>query len=121
MIRIIVLILTLVLILTACAETDTSPAPTPTEKGTYNSTTASATTTAQTLPDTFIIREPTEDNPLQFDFDEVIKTLEIKGHKVSLPCTIDDLGEDFSYNEELPFIDEENEMSCYGLVYMEKI
>ena len=50
----------------------------------------------ETYPDTVIIRELTEDNPLQFDWDEAMKNIYIAGKKFSFPDTVADLGEGFS-------------------------
>ncbi|MDR0984288.1 MAG: hypothetical protein LBL93_04690 [Ruminococcus sp.] len=66
----------------------------------------------------FIIREPTEDNLLQFDFDTVSSTLMIDGKNVKLPCSLDELGKSFSYNttEQEYYISKKDGWACYDLL-----
>ena len=93
--RFVVLVLALILILSACGKAPVG--------------------TAGAYPDTVIIREPTEDNPLQFDFYEALNNIYIAETKVSFPRTIADLGEGFSL-EGLP-VDVEDGTVADGLLY----
>lgn len=47
-------------------------------------------------------------------FQHIIQNIELFGHKVSMPCTLADLGEDFSLDDE-PSIDEAHSIVTYSL------
>jgi len=72
--------------------------------------------TAGAYPDTVIIREPTEDNPLQFDFYEALNNIYIAETKVSFPRIITDLGEGFRL-EGMPLDVEGGGLVADGLRY----
>jgi hypothetical protein len=93
--RLAVLLLALVLILSACGRAGKH--------------------VAQAYPETVIIREPTEDNPLQFDFYEALNNIYICEKKVSFPETVADLGEGFSL-EGIPINNEDGTVAD-GLLY----
>lgn len=59
------------------------------------------------------------DSSAEFDFDEAVKNITLFGHKISLPCTIADFGEDFSLNTDpfdKPLSSGENRVTC-NLIY----
>lgn len=59
------------------------------------------------------------DSSAEFNFDEAVKNITLFGHKISLPCTIADFGEDFSLNSEpfdKPLSAGENRVLC-NLIY----
>jgi hypothetical protein len=99
------LVFVMLFIFTSCSEKNT------TKNTALNSGTIES-------PETFIIREPTEDNLLQFDFDTVASTLMIDGKNVKLPCSLDELGDSFSYNtaENEYYISKKDGWACYDLL-----
>ncbi|GHV48990.1 hypothetical protein FACS189499_09580 [Clostridia bacterium] len=94
-------ILSLALILSSCAKDPAPPQVETTEITSIATTQTETQTETQPAPDeypeTVIIREPTEDNPLQFDFDEALNNIYIGNKKMSFPETLADLGEGFSF------------------------
>ncbi|GHV48992.1 hypothetical protein FACS189499_09590 [Clostridia bacterium] len=94
-------ILSLAIILSACAKDPVPPQVETTEITSIATTQTETQTETQPAPDeypeTVIIREPTEDNPLQFDFDEALNNIYIGNKKMSFPETLADLGEGFSF------------------------
>lgn len=103
-IKVILTALILTAVLTACADKSEVPD-------------IPAETTAETTVIT--IAEPSGTFNEEV-FDEVVNNIVIGDRTISLPCTIEDLGKDFSYSAEFPYYDKESGVAFYGLLYNEK-
>ena len=53
-------------------------------------------------------------------FNQICQNIKVDGRTISIPCTLADLGEDYSYNMDNPVIDEKHGMSFYGLLYKDE-
>lgn len=53
-------------------------------------------------------------------FQHITKNIELFGHKVSMPCTLADLGEEFSTGEDNPYVDTEYSFVIYSLYFNEQ-
>lgn len=50
-------------------------------------------------------------------FDQIVQNIKIGDRTISLPCTLEDLGEDFSYDMDTALFDKENGFVLYYLLY----
>lgn len=53
-------------------------------------------------------------------YQHIIQNIELFGHKISMPCTLADLGEDFSTGLDKPYLDAEYSLAVYSLYYGEQ-
>lgn len=124
---ILALILALSLCLTACAEdvgADVTPSVAPTQTDNPTTTTPpepSQSPDSGSAEDSESEQGEPEQYELEFDFYEAVQNIYLFGHKISLPCTIEDFGDDFSLDEEGMLSDSEYNLVVVSLCYKDNI